>query len=315
MKKIFGYLRAHLKEDFHGPGYLFAALLITALVLFNYHIQPGPPFARNYYRWFPNFPALAGVYLLWYGIPYVLSIAVPALLRGEKHLLQNKELWGMVFAGVALIAVDGAFSIGRLLHFEGLPDAYFWRRIAGECSSLLACALPLLLLWLFWEKEKQSWYGLTLNGVDWKPYLLMLAIMLPVVAAASFQPDFNSYYPRLKPNQVDDLQRLSPMAALAVFELFYLADFSWTELLYRGFLVIGMTRVLGPRAVLPMAVVYCMIHFSKPEGEAISAIFGGYLLGVIALKSRNIMGGVMIHMGIAALMEVFALAQWYARSG
>ena len=31
------------------------------------------------------------------------------------------------------------------------------------------------------------------------------------------------------------------------------------------------------------------------------------ILGVIALRSKNIMGGVMIHMGVAFLMEIFAI--------
>ena len=59
-----------------------------------------------------------------------------------------------------------------------------------------------------------------------------------------------------------------------------------------------------------MAVLYCMLHINKPMGEAISSIFGGYILGVIALSQRHILGGCIVHIGIAGLMEV--MAYWAA---
>ena len=36
------------------------------------------------------------------------------------------------------------------------------------------------------------------KGINWKPYFLMLLIMLPLVAAASTQADFLAMYPKLK---------------------------------------------------------------------------------------------------------------------
>jgi hypothetical protein len=52
-----------------------------------------------------------------------------------------------------------------------------------------------------------------------------------------------------------------------------------------------------------------MLHFGKPMGEAVSSIFGGFILGVIALYSRSILGGVIIHLGVAWLMEFTAWCQ------
>ena len=42
--------------------------------------------------------------------------------------------------------------------------------------------------------------------------------------------------------------------------------------------------------------------------KAISSIFGGYILGVIAYYQRHITGGVIVHMGVAGIMEL--LAYW-----
>ncbi len=71
-------------------------------------------------------------------------------------------------------------------------------------------------------------------------------------------------------------------------------------------MVIGMANVLGRGAVMAMASVYCLLHFGKPAGEAISSIFGGYILGVVAYETRSIWGGIIVHMGIAWLMETVA---------
>jgi membrane protease YdiL (CAAX protease family) len=81
------------------------------------------------------------------------------------------------------------------------------------------------------------------------------------------------------------------------------------ELFFRGFLVIGMVSMIGKKAILPMAVLYCFVHFGKPFGEALSSFFGGYILGVLAYYTRNVFGGLIVHLGIAYLMEILAFGQ------
>jgi len=90
------------------------------------------------------------------------------------------------------------------------------------------------------------------------------------------------------------------------YEFFYLTDFLNTELLFRGFLVIGVSKYLGKDSILPMVAAYAVLHFGKPLGETISSVFGGYLLGVLAYYSKNIWGGVILHITLAGSMEFFA---------
>ncbi|TAE50931.1 MAG: CPBP family intramembrane metalloprotease, partial [Bacteroidetes bacterium] len=136
-----------------------------------------------------------------------------------------------------------------------------------------------------------------------------LLLMVPLVLAASFESGFINYYPTLRPGQVARLEHIPAWAAYLLYNTVYASDFVWEELIFRGFLIIGMAGVLGRGAVLPMSVIYCFRHFAKPPGEAISSIFGGYILGVFALRSRSVMGGVMVHVGVALLMELAALLQ------
>jgi hypothetical protein len=40
--------------------------------------------------------------------------------------------------------------------------------------------------------------------------------------------------------------------------------------------------------------------------ETIGSFFGGFILGTIALHTKSIWGGIIIHVGIALLMELLA---------
>ena len=89
-----------------------------------------------------------------------------------------------------------------------------------------------------------------------------------------------------------------------LFELSYGSDFFTIELFFRGFLILAFAKWAGKEAILPMAVFYCTIHFGKPLGECISSFFGGLILGIVIYHARTIWGGLMVHLGIAWLMEL-----------
>ena len=39
-------------------------------------------------------------------------------------------------------------------------------------------------------------------------------------------------------------------------------------------------------------------------GEAISSFFGGLLLGIVSYNTGSILGGLLVHLGIAWMMEI-----------
>ena len=96
---------------------------------------------------------------------------------------------------------------------------------------------------------------------------------------------------------------------VGIYEICYGSKFISVELFFRGFMVVGLSRIIGRDAILPMVAVYCFLHFGKPVGEAISSIFGGYILGILAYESRNIYGGLIAHLGVAWGMELMAYLQ------
>ena len=106
---------------------------------------------------------------------------------------------------------------------------------------------------------------------------------------------------------------------LVSWELLYAAQFLSLEFFFRGFWVKSMKSSLGSGAIFAMVVPYCMIHFGKPFVETIAAIFAGVFLGTLALRTRSIWGGCVVHIGVAITMDITALivsgrglpAQWF----
>jgi membrane protease YdiL (CAAX protease family) len=56
-----------------------------------------------------------------------------------------------------------------------------------------------------------------------------------------------------------------------------------------------------------MAVPYCMIHYGKPYLEAHGAIVAGVVLGSLAMRTRSIYSGFLVHITVALLMDLLAL--------
>jgi membrane protease YdiL (CAAX protease family) len=98
---------------------------------------------------------------------------------------------------------------------------------------------------------------------------------------------------------------------VSIFEFFYGSNYVVTEFFFRGFLILALTRWIGPHIILPVAAFYVTIHIGKPLGETISSFFGGIILGVITYRTKSIWGGVLIHVGIAFAMEIAAYVVKY----
>jgi membrane protease YdiL (CAAX protease family) len=202
------------------------------------------------------------------------------------------------------------------LHQVGLhkiADAY--ANIVNDKLYALACWVGVIVLFYglvplaiikFVFKDKFSNYGLGIKGAlkDYKIYLLMIAIMMPLVFTASFTESFQHKYPFYK-LQADE--GLYPR--FLAWELLYLIQFFAVEFFFRGFMVHGNKKRFGFYSILVMTIPYCMIHFGKPLPETLAAIIAGLVLGVLSLKSNSIWLGVAIHFSVAITMDFCSLWQ------
>jgi hypothetical protein len=60
-------------------------------------------------------------------------------------------------------------------------------------------------------------------------------------------------------------------------------------------------------AIFAMVVPYCMIHYGKPYLEAHGAIVAGVVLGTLAMRTRSIYAGFLLHISVACGMDLLAL--------
>lgn len=255
-------------------------------------------------RWISNHNSFA-FSLLSRALIFGIAFGLPYLFAG---LICRKKIFNNLSPIFLLLIAPFIFSFKIALNpkfgVAGNWDTVnFWNHVLYWPALMLVTVFILFCIWIFFDR-KQPFYGIKTRGMNWKPYWIMLLIMLPLVAAASTQSDFLAMYPKLR--LIADVSTIDQLSwwQKVLFELSYGSDFITIELFFRGFLILAFLKWAGKDAILPMACFYCTIHFGKPLGECISSYFGGMILGIVVYHTRSIFGGLMVHLGIAWMMEI-----------
>lgn len=305
MRKIWQYLRQHVQEDFELIEYTSIASFLAVCIFLNYTFDIEDSFL-DLQTGFTKF----GYYLFTHAVAYLIPVFIIHFLS-RKNLKLSADFWLRASLLVTLISLDRSNLLleNWIYEFFHHQVSFLAFKILNNLSGLIYLILPLFLFYLVRDRREQNFYGLSKNVPDLKPYFVLLLIMLPIIVAASFLPGFQKQYPMYESTQAHLYLHIPEWVTVAIYEAAYALNFISIEFFYRGFLVIGMASVLGRSALLPMASLYCFLHFGKPMPEAVSSIFGGYILGVIALQTRSIWGGILVHVGIAWMMELIAWLQ------
>ncbi len=162
---------------------------------------------------------------------------------------------------------------------------------------------PMAAWKIFFRKDSLLDMGLRVKGLlshAWI-YGLCLAVVLPAVFIVARSPDFGNYYPFYKLSSRSWLDFLC-------WEAMYFAQFFALEVFFRGFWLSGLRHTLGSGAIFAMCVPYCMIHYGKPYLEAAGAVVAGVALGSLSMRTRSIYSGFLVHVSVALLMDLLALA-------
>lgn len=203
---------------------------------------------------------------------------------------------------------------GHTVHFRDYVDALapelrdsMWFELMGfawwsVCRVAGYFVVPLLIAkYVF--KETASEHGLETKGFfehAWIYALSYVVVLLCVVLVSRHDAHFQTYYPFYR-------QASRSWADFWMWELLYAAQFFSLEFFFRGFWLRSMKPSLGSHAIFAMVVPYCMIHFGKPFLETMAAIFAGVVLGTLAMKTRSIWSGFLIHVSVAISMDMAAL--------
>ena len=291
MQEIIYYIKSYYKQT--DRIVLLLISLFTAFLIFcNYYysidtlIRKNNSFLVKLFYWYIVF---AGAFI----IPYFI-----VGLSRKRYNLKNKDFYILLFAAPLIFAwkISASISISSFSGFE--TNNHFWNQVLYWPVLAIVIILILYFTWKLYHQD-QPLYGLRTGNIEWKPYFFMLLIMVPLISLAATQNDFLSVYPKINSISSDAewWQKL-------LFELSYGTDFFTIEFFFRGFLVLAFAGWVGKDAILPMACFYCTIHFGKPLGECISSYFGGLLLGIVVYNTRSRWGGLIVHLGIAWLMEI-----------
>ena len=295
MKNILGYIREYYRDT--DKRALIIVSIITALLIFlNYYYviddqiaMFDSPAKEFFYR--------SAIFLFAFAFPYFIY----SVLKRRQYF-RSPAFIVIMIAGPLLFAFK--MVLNPAISFSMDPEAdRFWNQVFYWPALAVITAFLLYCIWLVFDRD-QPFYGCTTKGLDFTPYLLMLLIMVPLIIAASTQPDFLATYPKLNELDIGLGDMKIEWWHKLFYELSYGTDFITIELFFRGFLVLAFVKWAGKEAILPMACFYCTIHFGKPLGECISSYFGGLLLGIVVYNTRSIVGGLMVHLGIAWMMEV-----------
>jgi hypothetical protein len=296
MKAIIKYIGSYLAGA-SWPVHFISVCFLSLLVYGNY----GFGINKYLYRLPQPMPIVGWYFLL------LLALSMPYFLY---YLFRPGTIaWTKSFRALLLLApLVFAWKMTESVRlFPNEPSYIFWNSVLYFTIKAIVVTVMLLMVRRLLYRDAEL-MGLRSSASGMGPYFFMLLLMVPLVAAAGTQPDFLRVYPKV--SHMLPPQDLGNGLKVVLFEIAYGIDFFTIELFFRGFLVIYFSRWAKEQSILPMAAIYCVIHFGKPLGECISSFFGGMLLGIVSYHTRSIWGGLAVHLGIAWLME---LAGWVAK--
>jgi membrane protease YdiL (CAAX protease family) len=185
----------------------------------------------------------------------------------------------------------------QLAKFEELYGFAWW-----AFSRVFGYLLPFPVWKLCFREDSLLDMGLRTRGFLTHAWIYG-ALLLPVLVLlliVSRLPDFGAYYPFYKESSRSWYDFLC-------WEGMYFAQFFGLEMFFRGFWLGALRRSFGSGAIFVMAVPYCMIHFTKPFLEVNGAIVAGIALGSLAMRTKSIYQGFLVHITVAALMDWLSL--------
>jgi membrane protease YdiL (CAAX protease family) len=184
-------------------------------------------------------------------------------------------------------------------HYPLLPWTKWFSNLApsgflmkGFDRTLLYFIIPMFFILVVFRENPRN-YGLTLG--DWKAgiaitlgAIILIAPILWLVGRGS--TSMQNYY--------------KPMVAGLPWSTL-LDLFGW-EFIFRGWLLFGYARKFGTDALWLQAVPFALAHIGKPELETLSTIFGGFVFGWVAWRTKSFIYPLLIHWFVSSFTIVVA---------
>jgi hypothetical protein len=231
----------------------------------------------------------------------LIAFSVGALCLTVMHATTGPRVLASLLRTLHAVFPDrvAPFAVLNASRWYALLDVGLW--IATRALAFLV--LPVLAIRLVLRAPVAD-FGLRAAGLraHLGTYAALYALVLPLSIVAAMRPEFVAYYPLYRRAGESWLDLLS-------WEVLYAFQFFCVEFFFRGFLPLASRTSLGSHAAFAAMVPYCITHFGKPWLEVLASIPAGIALGLLALATRSIWGGVLLHVAIAWTMDALALAR------
>jgi membrane protease YdiL (CAAX protease family) len=212
-------------------------------------------------------------------------------------------LWSSALLIVVLIFQGGFDTPGDLYQgWRGVDENSLAGRMWWVVWGVLCYLIAPLAIILLVMRESPARYGFRVyfSARTLTAYAVLLLIMVIPLYWASQQQSFVNRYPMVN-DLGTDWGRIWTWEATRAFR------FVCLEFFFRGYLLFGIEKRFGYNAIGVAALPYGVIHYGKPFPEALGAIVAGAVLGFLALRTRSIAGGAILHASVATSMDLLAL--------
>lgn len=232
-------------------------------------------------------------------LPSLALIVFLVLPTWAAVVHDSSDLGAMGLAGIGV-----ASAMAPALIWAYHPAGKAWLK---DDSTALAvgAVLGVVLVVAAMARGKVPWsaWGLGLGDVRWwsRPVgILLVAILVCIPIVVWMFPEFAEFYPRYKPARTSVVALVEYELAMGIYM------FCW-EYYYRGFMLFGLGRTLGPvAAIVVQAYPFFLLHQHKPEPEMISSWFGGILMGWLCWRAKSAWPSFLLHWVLYTTMEVTA---------
>jgi hypothetical protein len=168
-------------------------------------------------------------------------------------------------------------------------------------DSIVLFLIPVLIIKsLFREKLKN--YGINLKNLKGGMIVTLISaiIILPITYLVSLSSEFTNFYPMYSGLN----ENIKTFLLYESFLLLFL--FAW-EFIWRGFMLFGLETKFGWYAIFIQMIPFVILHNGKPVLETFSSIIGALLLGMLALRTRSMIYGFIIHAVIIISLDIYAI--------
>jgi heme/copper-type cytochrome/quinol oxidase subunit 2 len=202
----------------------------------------------------------------------------------------------LILATFTALRLDLLWPAAVRLFGREIPDFHLFGWMLNQVIGFLV--IPIFMIFLFRERPRN--YGWQTKQI--KHFWWWVAGFCPVVVLGMYfvsqLEQFQNYYPIYRFGRANTFVFILYESAVVALLL------SW-EFFLRGFMLFGLEKKFGKTTVLIQLIPFVLMHSEKPALEIYSAIAGGFALGILGLRTRSFIPGLILHIVLLLSLDLW----------